>query len=177
MGPCSKSRSRPWRVAEGGPASLGRGPWGRTNSMDMVLTDKVGGKAGDRVWDPFPQVFPHRHQSILYFCDQVLGIISGGFIFHTENQKKKWRISKARIFFYFNTSCSPRGCSDCCRKYGVGFAGKKQSRGKVKPAALGSLKLVFTGFLLTFHPFLLSKRLITILCATSDFLIFPPKWL
>lgn len=33
-----------------------------------------------------------------------------------------------------------------------GFAGKKGSRGKARPTALGSLKLVFTGFFLAFHP-------------------------
>lgn len=65
----------------------------------MVLTDKVGGKAGDRVWDPFPQGFPHRHQSILYFCDQVLGIIGGGFIFHTENQKKNEEYQRLEFSF------------------------------------------------------------------------------
>lgn len=76
-----------------------------------------------------------------------------GSYFTEKTRKKKLRISKARIFFYFKLRVLPQAAVTAVENMVGGFAGKKGSRGKARPTALGSLKLVFMGFFLAFHPF------------------------
>lgn len=96
---------------------------------------------------------------------------------HTSQRKpeKNVGISKARIFFYFNTLCSPRGCVNVLWKIWFGVCRLRGAWRKGGPLLSGLSNECLRGSCLSFHPFLLSKRLITVLCATSDFLIFLPK--
>lgn len=99
---------------------------------------------------------------MLYFCDQVLGIIGGGFIFHRENQKKKYEeYQRLEFSFTLILHVLPEAAVTAAGNMvvvGGEFAGKKWSRGTVRPAALRSLKSVFTSFLLAFHPFFIIKE-------------------
>lgn len=89
-------------------------------------------------------------------------IISCGFIFHRERQKKEYQ--RLQFFFTSIVRVHPEA------------AVSVQSKGVEEGEAC--VQSVFSASSLIFYPFfffLLSKRFKTVLCATSDFLIFLPK--
>lgn len=87
----------------------GGGPWMHVDhclQLNRHIREHPAPQTGNQSKGAGRRGFAPDHQPVWCFLDQVSVITTAGFIFHRDEQKRE-RISKARIFFYFNGCVFP----------------------------------------------------------------------